>query len=376
MGALTGFKIIELSGIGPGPLAGMLLSDLGAEVIRIDRMNTALPQTEKKYDITGRGKKSICLNLKEPQAKEIFYKLISDSDALIEGYRPGVMERLGLGPEECLKKNKKLVYGRITGWGQSGPLSKSAGHDINYIALAGALFSIPGDKPSVPLNLIGDYGGGSMFLAFGICAALLSATKTGKGQIVDAAMIDGVSTLMSIFYSLSQSNMWNIQKRGQNLLDGGAHFYQTYKTKDEKFISLGSLEPQFYEILKDKLDLDETFNNQFDQKNWMLMSNQIQEKIKQKTQNEWDIIFKDCDACYAPVLSIEESHLHPHMIERKNFIKINDVIQPAPSPRFSETTSENPIEAPSVGCHNHEVLNNLGYSKEDIDLFKNKNIIK
>tara|TARA_B110000444_G_C18828800_1_gene591903 strand:- start:1 stop:1131 length:1131 start_codon:yes stop_codon:yes gene_type:complete len=375
MGALNGFKIIELSGIGPGPLCGMLLSDLGADVIRIDRTTSSLPQTEQKFDITGRGKKSICLDLKKPEAKEIFFKLVANADALIEGFRPGVMEKLGLGPDDCLKINKKLVYGRITGWGQTGPLSKTAGHDINYIALAGALYSMSGDKPKIPLNLIGDYAGGSMFLAFGVCAALLSVSKTGKGQVVDAAMIDGVSTLMSLFYSLSQSKMWDVKKRGENILDGGAHFYQTYETKDNKFISLGSLEPQFYQILIDKLNLDDSFNNQFDKENWRAMSDKISEIIKTKNQNEWDLIFKDSDACYAPVLSIDDAHKNPHLVERENFIKINDVLQPSPSPRFSETKSNTPIEAPSIGLNNSDILKDLGYNEDDIDFFKNKNII-
>lgn len=375
MGALSGFKIIELSGIGPGPLCGMLLSDLGAEVIRIDKISTSLPLTDHKFDITGRGKKSICLDLKKNDAKEIFFKLISDADALIEGFRPGVMEKLGIGPNDCFKINKKLVYGRITGWGQTGPLSKNAGHDINYIALAGALYSMAGKKPEIPLNLVGDYGGGSMFLAFGICAALLSVTKTGKGQVVDAAMIDGVSTLMSLFYSLSQSKIWNVNKRGENILDGGAHFYQTYETKDEKFISLGALEPQFYQILIKKLELDDTFKNQFDRDNWEKMSNKISDVIKTKNQSEWDIIFKDCDACYAPVLSIEEAYKNQHLVERENFIKINNVLQPSPSPRFSETTSMKPTEAPTVGNNNLEILKILGYNDDEIEVFKHNNII-
>ena len=375
MGALTGYKIIELSGIGPGPLCGMLLADLGAEVIRIDRMKTTLPPTQPKFDITGRNKKSICLNLKEEKSKEIFFKLIKDADALIEGYRPGVMEKLGLGPNECSKINEKLVYGRITGWGQDGPLAKSAGHDINYIALAGALFSMNGEKPTIPLNLIGDYAGGSMFLAFGVCSAMLSVNKTGKGQVVDAAMIDGVSSLMSMFYSLSQSNIWNVSSRGSNIFDGGAHFYQTYKTKDDKFISFGSLEPKFYSILIDKLDLDEKFNNQMDMGNWKVFIDEIQQKIILKTREEWDSIFLNTDVCYAPVLSIEETHKNDHMIQRNNFIKINDVTQPAPAPRFSNTKSTDPRRAPSIGEDNNEILMKLGYKENDIMKLKDEKII-
>ena len=355
----------------------MLLADLGAEVIRIDRSSTSLPISQGyEFDITGRNKKSICLNLKEPKSKEIFFKLIQHSDALIEGFRPGVMEKLGLGPDECFNKNKKLVYGRITGWGQTGPLSKIAGHDINYIALAGALYSMNGSKPTIPLNLIGDYAGGSMFLAFGLCAALLSVSKTGVGQVVDAAMVDGVSTLMSIFYSLSQSNLWNVNKRGENIFDGGAHFYQTYKTKDEKFISIGALEPKFYEIIKDKLKLDKSFDNQFDKKKWNEMISGISKIIRTKTQSEWDEVFKDTDACYAPVLSIDEVHQNSHMKERNSFIKINDVIQPSPSPRFSITKTDNPIIAPKIGENNNEILIKLGYTDEEINEFKNLNILQ
>ena len=269
MGVLSGYKIIELSGIGPGPLCGMLFADLGAEVIRVDRKNTVMPNQQPKFDITGRSKKSICLNLKVPESKEVLFKLIKNADALIEGYRPGVTEKLGIGPEECLKQNEKLVYGRITGWGQNGPLAQAAGHDINYIALAGALYSIWGEnKPSIPLNLIGDYGGGTMFLAFGVCAALLSANRTGKGQVVDAAMIDGVSVLTSIFHSLSQSGVWNVNNRGNNLFDGGAPFYQVYETKDNMHVSIGSLEPQFYQLLIDKLNLGDEFKNQMQLDQW------------------------------------------------------------------------------------------------------------
>jgi alpha-methylacyl-CoA racemase len=376
MGPLKGFKIIEVSGIGPGPFCGMLLADLGAEVIRIDRSSTALPiSSSHEFDITGRNKKSICLNLKNPKSKDVFFKLIKESDALIEGFRPGVMEKLGLGPDECISKNKKLVYGRITGWGQSGPLSKTAGHDINYIALAGALYSMNGTKPAIPLNLVGDYGGGSMFLAFGLCAALLSVSKTGVGQVVDAAMVDGISTLMSIFYSLSQSNLWDVDKRGENLFDGGAHFYQTYKTKDDKFISFGSLEPQFYEIIKSKLNLDKSFDNQFDKKKWNEMSIGISKIIETKAQSEWNEIFKDTDACYAPVLSINETHQNNHMIERNSFIKINDVIQPSPSPRFSITKSEEPVIAPKVGENNDEILIKLGYTDKEIEELKDLNVL-
>ena len=378
MGALSGYKIIELSGIGPGPLCGMLLSDLGAEVIRIDRSHTAMPQSDPKFDITGRNKKSICLNLKDKDSKDIFFKLIKDADALIEGFRPGVTEKLGIGPDDCLNVNPKLVYGRITGWGQDGPLSRSAGHDINYIALAGALFSIgqKGTKPSIPINLIGDYAGGTMFLAFGVCAALLSVSKTGKGQVVDAAMIDGVSSLLTILYSLSQSGIWNVDKKGTNIFDGGSPFYQVYETKDNKYISVGSLEPQFYQLLMDKLNLGEDFKNQMDISKWPELISKLENLFKSKTQNEWNDLLENTDVCYAPVLSINEAREHPHMKARNNFISIEDVVQPTPAPRFSKTNSESPKKAPKLGENNEEILLQLGYTDEDIKSFKERKIIQ
>ena len=376
MGVLSGYKIIELSGIGPGPLCGMLFADLGAEVIRIDRKNTAMPNQQAKYDITGRSKKSICLNLKDPNSKDVLFKLIKKADALIEGFRPGVTEKLGIGPDDCLKHNEKLVYGRITGWGQSGPLAQAAGHDINYIALAGALYSIWGEnKPSIPLNLIGDYGGGTMFLAFGVCAALLSANRTGKGQVVDAAMIDGVSALTSIFHSLSQSGIWNVNNRGRNLFDGGAPFYQVYETKDGHHISIGSLEPQFYQLLIEKLDLGDEFKNQMQFDKWDMLKEKLTTIFKKRTRDEWNEIFEGTDVCYAPVLSINEVMNHKHMQERNSFLKINDVTQPAPAPRFSVTPSSSPSAAPDIGQDNESIMLDIGYSKEQIKELEDKGIL-
>ena len=376
MGVLSGYKIIELSGIGPGPLCGMLFADLGAEVIRIDRKNTVMPNQQAKYDITGRSKKSICLNLKDPNSKDILFKLIKNADALIEGFRPGVTEKLGIGPDDCLKHNEKLVYGRITGWGQSGPLAQAAGHDINYIALAGALYSIWGEnKPSIPLNLIGDYGGGTMFLAFGVCAALLSANRTGKGQVVDAAMIDGVSALTSIFHSLSQSGIWNVNNRGRNLFDGGAPFYQVYETKDGQHISIGSLEPQFYQLLIEKLDLGDEFKNQMQFDKWDMLKEKLTKIFKTRTRDEWNEIFEGTDVCYAPVLSINEVMDHKHMQARNSFLKINDVTQPAPAPRFSVTPSSSPSAAPDIGQDNESIMLDIGYSKEQIKELEDKGIL-
>ena len=378
MGPLTGYKIIEVSGIGPGPLAGMLLADLGAEVIRIDRFETDIPGPNAKFDITGRNKSSIRLNLKNDEGKSIFFKLIKDADAIIEGFRPGVMEKLGLGPKECLEINPRIVFGRITGWGQDGPLANSAGHDINYIALTAVLNAIGSkdSKPSIPLNLIGDYAGGTMFLLFGICSALLSASKTNKGQVVDAAMIDGVSSLMSIFSVLSQSGMWNLEERENNLFDGGSHFYNTYETSDNKFISIGSLEPKFYNLLKDKLGItDPQFNNQMSKDNWPELKIKTAAIFKTKTQQQWNKILENTDICYAPVLSLNEAKKHPHLIERGNFIELDGITQPSPAPRFSLTKSDKPKPAPEKGQDNNEILMNIGYSSNEIeDLIKNNTI--
>jgi alpha-methylacyl-CoA racemase len=379
MGPLTGYKIIEVSGIGPGPLAGMLLADLGAEVIRIDRFETDIPGPPSKLDITGRNKKSIRLNLKSGKGKDIFFKLLDDADALIEGFRPGVMEKLGIGPAECLKRNSKLIFGRITGWGQEGPLAKTAGHDINYISLIGALNAIGGkdNKPTIPLNLVGDYAGGTMFLVLGICSGLLSVQKTNKGQIVDAAMIDGVSSLMTIFNILSQSGMWDLEKRESNLFDGGAHFYNTYETSDNKFISIGSLEAKFYKELLEKLEIKDTqFNKQMSKDDWSQLTAKLSQIFKTKTQEEWNIIFEGSDACYSPVLSLVEAQKHPHIKERNNFINVDGVTQPAPAPRFSETKTGTPNPAPQVGQDNNEILLNLGYNDDDINEFLNNGIVK
>ena len=379
MGPLEGYKIIEVSGIGPGPLAGMLLADLGAEVIRIDRFETDMPSPPANLDITGRNKKSIRLNLKTDKGREIFFNLLSDADALIEGFRPGVMEKLGIGPQECLKKNPKLIFGRITGWGQKGPLAKTAGHDINYISLVGALNAIGGkeNKPTIPLNLVGDYGGGTMFLVLGICSGLLSVQKTQKGQVVDAAMIDGVSSLMTIFSLLSQSGMWDLENRESNLFDGGAHFYNTYETKDNKFISIGSLEYKFYKILLEKLSInDAQFNKQMNKRDWPELTKKLSEVFKTKTQDEWNIVFEGSDACYSPILSLTEAQKHPHMVARESFINLDGVVQPSPAPRFSETKTSIPKPAPEIGQDNNEILINIGYSKDQVDNFLKNGIVK
>ncbi len=354
-GPLKGIKIVEFSGIGPGPFCGMVLADMGAEVIKVDRLSKL--GSGNSLDFQSRSKLSITADLKDKNTIKEIKKLIKQVDAVFEGFRPGVMERLGLGPKDCLKENPNLVYGRMTGWGQSGPLSSYAGHDINYIALTGALHSIgkKDENPPPPLNLIGDYGGGGMFLALGILAAILNVKNGGKGQTVDAAMVDGASLLMTMFYAFKASGFWN-EERQSNLLDGGAHFYDTYKCKDDKYLSVGSIEPQFYEILIDKLDLDkEMFKNQMDKSNWDNLKKDIANRILTKTRDEWTQIFENTDACVAPVLDLSEAPDHSHLKDRQTFIEIDGHMQPAPAPRFSETTQGVQHPPPKIGDHNKKI---------------------
>ena len=335
MGPLKGVTVLEFSGIGPGPYCGMLLADMGADVIRLSRINDK--DSHNKFDIHNRSKRSIVADLKNPESIAEILKLISSVDILFEGFRPGVMEKLGLGPDECFKLNKALVYGRMTGWGQDGPMSNTAGHDINYIGLSGALHSIGKNdsNPVIPLNLIGDYGGGGMMLAMGILAAHINSIKTGKGQVVDSAMIDGSLSLMSFFYSLKEMGYWK-NERESNLLDGAAHFYNTYKCSDNKYIAVGSIEPQFYSILLEKLELnDPKFKDQMKQETWSELKELIASKIKTKPRSHWESVFSDTDGCVTPILNMDEAKENPHNIARKAFIEIDGFEQPAPAPRFS-----------------------------------------
>ena len=341
MGPLEGTKIVEVGGIGPGPFCAMMLSDMGASIIRVDRKGHK-GRVEPKYDVLHRGRPSIGLDLRKPQGVETLLKLVERADALQEGFRPGVMEKLGLGPEVCLKRNPRLVYGRMTGWGQEGPLAQAAGHDINYIALTGALHSIgrPGENPPPPLNLIGDFGGGGMLLAFGIVCGLYEAQKSGQGQVVDAAMVDGASALMAMFYGLRAAGDWT-DRRGENFLDSGAHFYDTYETADGKWISVGSLEPQFYALLLKHAGIeDPDFQVQFDSQKWPACKRKVAEIFKGKTRDEWCEIMEGSDVCFGPVLSLDEAPKHPHNAARKTFVEVEGVLQPAPTPRFSRTRPE------------------------------------
>ncbi|MCE9649227.1 MAG: CoA transferase [Parvibaculum sp.] len=368
-GPLSGVKVLEFAGIGPGPFCGMLLADMGAEVIRIDRKGA---RGGSKYEISSRGKKSIALDLKKPEAIETCLKLIEGADILQEGFRPGVMERLGLGPDVALKRNPKIVYGRMTGWGQTGMLAQAAGHDINYISLTGALHAIgrPGEKPVPPLNLVGDFGGGALYLAMGMLAALVEANKTGKGQVVDAAMTDGAASLMTMFYGFTASGMWK-EEKGANLLDGGTHFYDTYETKDGKWISIGSIEPQFYALLREKAGLKEDiWDHQMDSSKWPEMKKKIEAVFKTKTRDEWCAIMENTDICFAPVLSISEAKDHQHNKDRQTIVEVDGVPQPNIAPRFSRTVSKIQGPIPQVGAQTLDVLKGFGFSESQIDGLK------
>ena len=370
MGPLKGLKIIEMAGIGPGPFCGMVLADLGAEIIRVDRASAI--GTGSKQEPSNRGKKSIAVDLKAKEGVEVVLKLVETADAIFEGFRPGVMERLGIGPEVCLARNDRIVFGRMTGWGQEGPLANAAGHDINYISLSGALAAIgrPGSPPVPPLNLIGDFGGGGMLLALGLVAALLESKESKKGQVVDAAMTDGSALLMTMIYSMQSSGMWKTTM-GSNLLDGGSHFYDTYECKDGKFISIGSIEPQFYALLCQIAELDEkVFSKQMSRDLWPEQKEEIKKIFVKKTRDEWCELMEGTDVCFAPVLDMSEAPEHPHNKERKTFIDLEGVTQPAPAPRFSRTEPE-VVSSPSiVGEHTNEVLSSIGLSEEDISTLK------
>ncbi|MEX0299133.1 MAG: CaiB/BaiF CoA transferase family protein [Kordiimonas sp.] len=361
MGPLSGIRIIEVLGIGPGPFAGMMLADMGAEVIIIDRPGPP-SFTDFPIDINRRGKRSIALDLKSSEGKEIFLKLCKTADGLFEGYRPGTMEKLGLGPNDVAARNEKLVYGRMTGWGQTGPLAKTAGHDINYIALSGALHAMgPANAPpTVPLNLVGDYGGGGMMLAFGMVCAILEARTSGKGQTVDVSMVEGSSAMMSLFYSLKASGLWN-GERSANMLNGSAHFYGTYETLDGKYVSLGSVELQFIQIFIEKAGLDQSWlSNHLNTDKWPALKTELAALFKTKTSAEWQALLDGTDACFAPILSAEEAHAHPHNIERESFIEIDGVTQPAPTPKFSRTKPEVKHAQQKKGTATANILQELG----------------
>jgi alpha-methylacyl-CoA racemase len=369
VGPLSGIKVLEFQGIGPGPFCAMMLSDMGADVVRIDRAQNVRPDASGPFmDFLSRGRRSVGVDLKHPEGIETCLRMIEKADALLEGFRPGVMERLGLGPDVCLERNPRLVYGRMTGWGQEGPMAQAAGHDINYIALAGVLAHLgrKGEAPYPPLNLVGDFGGGGLMLAFGMVCALVERATSGRGQVVDAAMVDGATALMSIIHGAQMSGWWN-EERGTNLLDTGAHFYEVYETKDGKYVSLGSIEPQFYAELIQRLGLEgEDLPRQNDRSQWDAMKERFRGIFKQKTRDEWCELLEGTDVCFAPVLTMSEARRHPHNVERKVFVEAYGVEQPAPAPRFSRSRGEIQGLPPRPGEHSDEVLLDYGIGPEEI----------
>lgn len=349
-------------------MTGMLLADMGARVIRVER-NTGVSMLHRG-DISFRGKQSIALNLKSAAGTEALLRLVDSAHALIEGYRPGVAERLGVGPDVCCARNPKLVYGRMTGWGQDGPLAHAAGHDINYIALSGALYSIgeAGGKPVIPLNLIGDMGGGGMLLAFGVVCALFEAQKSGQGQVVDAAMVDGAAQLMWMQYGMAAAGLWNPHKRGENMLDGGAHFYQVYETADGGFVAIGAIEPQFYAELIARTGVDsKRFGNQIDPAQWPQLTAELARVFKTKTRGQWCEIMEGSDVCFAPVLSMTEAPEHPHNRARGTFFELDGVTQPAPAPRFSRSHTAVAHGRRDPGSDGDDLLAEAGYSASEIE---------
>ena len=369
-GPLAGIKVLEIAGIGPGPFCCMMLADMGADVVRIDRADRVRePMPDKPpADVLARGRRSIGVDLKQAEGVETVLKLVEQADVIVEGFRPGVMERLGLGPDVCAARNPGIVYGRMTGWGQEGPMAQAAGHDINYIALDGALDPIgrKGEAPTPPLNLVGDFGGGGMYLAFGIAAALVERATSGKGQVVDAAMVDGAASLMGFFFGLTSLGGWK-EERGTNILDTGAHFYDAYETQDGKYISVGSIEPQFYALLIEKAGLaGEELPHQMDQSQWPALKEKFAALFKTKTRDAWCEIMEGTDICFAPVLSMSEAPKHPHLAERGTYVERDGMIQPAPAPRFSRSAPELGRPPSNAGQHTEEVLEAFGFSADAI----------
>ncbi|HWH82507.1 MAG TPA: CaiB/BaiF CoA-transferase family protein [Burkholderiaceae bacterium] len=370
-GPLQGLRMIEMVGLGPGPFCAMLFADLGAEVIRIDRpqRDPGAAAEAARFDVPSRGRRSLAIDLRHPEGAEAVLQLAQHADVLIEGFRPGVMERLGLGPEACHARQPRLVYGRMTGWGQHGPLAHAAGHDINYLALTGVLHAIghAGEAPVPPLNVVADYGGGAMFLALGILAALQERQRSGLGQVVDAAMTDGAALLGAIFHGLKAEGRWS-NHRGENILDSGAHFYDTYACADGKYISLGAIEPQFYALLLERCGIaDPGFEAQMDSDRWPILKNRLADVFRTRTRAEWCTLLEGSDACFAPVLDWDEAPLHPHNQARGTFVTIDGLVQPAPAPRFSRTPADTPKPPRPPGADGQEILREWGVDTALID---------
>lgn len=371
MGPLAGVRVLEVAAIGPSPMTGMLLADMGADVIRIERASQDTPMT--RCDPSYRGKRSIALDLKSSEGAEAFLRLVETADVVTEGFRPGVMERLGIGPEECRARNPRLVYGRMTGWGQNGPLAQAAGHDINYIALTGALHAIgrSGEPPVPPLNLIGDMGGGGMLLAIGILAALHECRASGKGQVVDAAMTDGSALLMWMLHGFSAMGLHDPDCRGVNILDGGAHFYNCYETADGRYVSVGAIEPQFYEQLIELAELDPgEYAEQLNRERWPQLKAALAEVFRRRTRDEWCELLEGSDVCFAPVLSLKEAPQHPHNAARSTYVTVDEFVQPAPAPRFDRTPSAVRHGNRPLGGDTEEVLREAGFSQAEIEALR------
>ena len=371
-GPLNDVTVIELAGIGPGPFAGMMLADMGARVIRVDRIpsggNSAIEAFLRNDSIVDRGRESIAIDMKDPRGVEAVLQLVERADILIEGFRPGVTERLGVGPEVCQARNPRLVYGRMTGWGQTGPLAHAAGHDLNYIALTGALHAMGSEDrpPAPPLNLVGDYGGGAMMLALGVVAALFEAQRSGFGQVVDAAMTDGVAALMAPIYGMMAKGFWT-DERQSNILDGAAHFYCSYECSDGRYVSIAAIEPQFYQQLMQRCEIDDPqFTGQWDSDDWPALRSKLEKLFRLRTRDQWCELLQGSDVCFAPVLSMKEAPLHPHNVARGTFVESDGVIQPAPAPHFNRTRSQLPPKAPEIGRDSVKLLRELGHREAAI----------
>ena len=370
VGPLSGIKVVEIAGRGPGPFAGMMLADMGAEVVRVDRPDEALRSEvpDQRLELTGRGRRSVIVDLKHEQGREIVLRLADGADAIYEGFRPGVVERLGIGPDDCLARNPRLVYARATGWGQDGPLAQSAGHDINYIALAGTLEPIgrAGGPPVIPLNLVGDFAGGGLTLAFGIVCGVLEARSSGKGQVIDAAMVDGASLLMAMFHGRRANGTWR-DERGTNYIDSGAPRYDVYETKDHKYVAVGAIEAKFHQELFSRLGIDvDEISSPLTRGDWPRFRCQLEQAFRTRTRDEWTALLQGTDSCYAPVLALGEVSSHPHHRARRSFVAVDGVTQPAPAPRFSRTKAAITRRPPLNGEHSSEVLRDWGFSDVEV----------
>lgn len=379
-GPLAGVRVVELAGLGPAPFAAMMLADMGANVVRIDRPGTSVLKgmVPDAFEYLNRGKRSVVIDLKQPEGMDLASRLIDWADVLLEGFRPGVMERLGLGPEACCARNPRLVYGRMTGWGQHGPLSHRAGHDIAYVALTGALHAMGprGGAPAIPLNLVGDFGGGAMYLLVGVLAALVEREHSGRGQVIDAAIVDGTASMLTHVCGLIASGLWS-HERGTNLLDGGTPWYAVYETADGRHVAVGAIEPKFYETFLSLAGLsEEPLPDQWDRDGWPILRARFGEVLRQRTRDEWAAIFADSDACVAPVLTVEEAAAHPHLAARGTFIQTDGHVQPSPAPRFSRTAARRPVPLCTAGRHTREVLQELGVTGVEVEALEAGHVVE